>query len=358
MSDPQRHGAGRQGTRLEQGPAGEVGATGALATSPGVDERGAGPRRRRCRRGTGASRAARHRRRAGRRSAPPAPTRTPSPVASARVLAARGHERPTITDFRSRTRSSRHKARRPVGRDDDGRRRRCAEAVGEDAGDEGDQEEAEEGEVGTPAGAAGQCPPHRHGALTSPGSTACAGGTGTAGRGRNRRSAWTTAATIDHASSIARRRTNTPEGTPLRPRRTVVRFRIAGQVRGQRGELVEVDGHMCPDDPLVELFDGQPPLAEVLAELLDDPLSVLVPARIRGWRSPMACASSRSVPPWCAEHVSVGLGAEGRPGPTSDFQRRKRDDWCPDPPRGRRPSATPGPTAADPGGSPPARRRG
>jgi hypothetical protein len=66
-------------------------------------------------------------------------------------------------------------AGRAVDSDDDGHGARRPDAVGQDPGEEGQHEQAEQGEVGASAGAAGQRRPHRHGAVTSAGSTACAG---------------------------------------------------------------------------------------------------------------------------------------------------------------------------------------
>jgi hypothetical protein len=76
-----------------------------------------------------------------------------------------------------------------------------------------------------------------------------------------------------------------------------LRLGIAGQVGSQRGELVEEDGRMRLDHALVELLDGQPALAEVLAEQLDDLLTILVARSHPGLEFPHRCASSKSVTP-------------------------------------------------------------
>src|SRR3954468_9020309 len=60
---------------------------------------------------------------------------------------------------------------------------------------------------------------------------------------------------------------------------------------------------------------------------------------MQGWSSPIDCASSRSITPWCADHVDVGWECSAVRHRRSP-QRLPRDDWCPDPYGGRRPSAT------------------
>ena len=273
--------------------------------------------------------------------ATPMACRTPVSTVSATRTPSAGRQRPGVRGVRPRTaddhglprdEEQQPEARRAVDRDDDGRGGRRPDAVGEDAGDEGEQEQAEEGEVGAPAGPAGQRRPHRHGALTSAGSTACAGGTGTGGRRRR---------------SAVRRRPRPPPSTRRQhreqqheqDRRALASAdragrrcccRLAGQVDRQCGELVEVHGPVRPDDPLVELLDGQPALAEVLAELLDDPLTVLVARSHPGLEFRPSPVPPRGPSP----HGAPGR-ARWRPGPQARRrdrrtpQRRHGDDWCP-----------------------------
>ena len=129
---------------------------------------------------------------------------------------------------------------------------------------------------------------------------------------------WTTAATTDHASSIAMRKTNTRH-SQRRPRPTAVlrlRLGIAGQVGSQRGELVEVDGPVRPDDALVELLDGQPALAEVLAEQLDDLLTVLVARSHPGLEFPHRMCLLEVRHPMMRRSRRRWRGAERRPEQT------------------------------------------
>ena len=96
-----------------------------------------------------------------------------------------------------------------------------------------------------------------------------------------------------------------------------MRLRIAGQVGGQRGELVEVDGRVRPDDPLVELLDGQPAFAEVLAELLDDLLTVLVARSHPGLEFPHRLCLLEVRHPMMRRTRRCRTEAQRRPGPTS-----------------------------------------